>query len=134
MSRRASIAGLGATAMLPLATRAQTAGMKCVAVLVALAADDPDVKVSEGAFKEGMRQRGWIEGANVQFESRFGAGDTETIRKHVEDLAASAPDAILASGNAAMEAVLRAARTIPIVFVNVADPVGAIPFAVVWPS
>ena len=72
-----------------------------------------------------MRQRGWIEGSTVRFEMRFGGGDADTIRKHAEELAALVPDAILVSGNVAMEAVLRATRAIPVVFVNVADPVGA---------
>ena len=125
MRRRSFIAGLGATAVLPLTASAQAPRTKLVAVLMSAAADDPDVKANGAAFAEGMRQHGWIGGSNIRFETRYGAGDADVIRKYAEEFAALAPDVILASGNAAMEPLLRAAPTIPLVFVNVADPVGA---------
>ena len=94
-------------------------------MLQAAAADDPDVQANGAAFKQGMQQKGWTDGGNLQIETRSGAGNPDTIRRYAEELAALAPDVVLASGNAAMAPMLQATRTVPIVFVNVADPVGA---------
>ena len=68
---------------------------------------------------------GWTDGRNVQIDYRFGGGDADNIRKHAAELAALAPDVILAAGAAAVGPMLQAARTVPIVFVIVPDPVGA---------
>ena len=68
---------------------------------------------------------GWTHGRNVQIDYRFGVGDADNIRKHAVELAALAPDVILAAGAAAVGPVLQATRTVPIVFVIVPDPVGA---------
>ena len=125
MKRRTFIAGLGAAVALPFATRAQSERMKRLGVLMSAAADDPDVQANGAAFKQGLQQLGWIDGSNVRLETRWGAGNADTIRRQAEELAALVPDVVLASGNAAMEPMLRATRTVPIVFVNVADPVGA---------
>jgi putative ABC transport system substrate-binding protein len=125
MRRRTFIAGLGAAVALLFATRAQSEPMKRVGVLMSAAADDPDVQANGAAFRQGLQQLGWIDGSNVRLETRWGAGNADTIRRQAEELAALVPDVVLASGNAAMEPMLRATRTVPIVFVNVADPVGA---------
>jgi putative tryptophan/tyrosine transport system substrate-binding protein len=130
MKRRELIAGLGAAAtsslVWPFCARAQQAERtRRVGVLQALAADDPDVQASGVAFKQGLQNLGWTDGGNLQIETRWGAGNADTIRKHAEELAALAPDVVLASGNAAMAPLLQATRTVPIVFVNIADPVGA---------
>jgi len=124
--RREVIAWIGGAATWPLAARAQQPGRtKRIAVLVATAANDPDVQANLAAFTQGLQQLGWITGSNVQIDTRWGAGDSDTIRKHAEELAALAPDAVLISGNAGMAPMLQASRSVPIVFVNVADPVGA---------
>ena len=68
---------------------------------------------------------GWTDGRNVRIDYRWGAGDADDIRKYAAELVALAPDVILAAGSAAMGPLLQATRTVPIVFVNVADPVGA---------
>jgi putative tryptophan/tyrosine transport system substrate-binding protein len=126
MRRRAFIAGVGAAAVWPLAARAQQAErIKRVGVLQALAGDDPDAQASHAAFKKGLQNLGWTDGGNLQIEVRWGAGNADTIRKQAEELAALAPDVALAAGNASMGPLLQAMRTVPIVFVNVADPVGA---------
>ena len=62
---------------------------------------------------------------NVRVDNRWGGADPETIRRHASELATLAPDVILTSGTAALAPLLQATRTVPIVFVNVADPVGA---------
>jgi putative tryptophan/tyrosine transport system substrate-binding protein len=127
MKRREFIALLGgAAATWPHAVRAQQPErVRRIGVLQAAAADDPDVQANSAAFVQGLQQLGWTDGRNVRIDYRWGAGNAETIRGHAAELAAFAPDVILASGNAAMEPMLQATRTVPIVFVNVADPVGA---------
>jgi hypothetical protein len=64
---------------------------------------------------EGLEQLGWIDGRNVRIDARFGAGDSVRIRKYAAELAALAPDVILAVGNSALPAVLQATQTVPIV-------------------
>jgi ABC-type uncharacterized transport system substrate-binding protein len=68
---------------------------------------------------------GWTDGHNVQIDIRWGGGDAERIRKSAAELAALAPDVIFATGSASVGAMLRATRTVPIVFAIVPDPVGS---------
>jgi putative ABC transport system substrate-binding protein len=77
------------------------------------------------AFLQGLGELGWSVGRNVRIDYRWGGGDAERIRKYAAELVALAPDAILATGAPVMEPLLRATRTVPIVFVQVVDPVGA---------
>jgi putative ABC transport system substrate-binding protein len=94
-------------------------------VLHAAAENDPDVQHNMSVFLKGLRELGWRRGDNLEIDYRWGAGNPEYIQRHAAELIALAPDLILASGNAVMAPVSRATRSIPIVFVNVADPVGA---------
>jgi ABC-type uncharacterized transport system substrate-binding protein len=87
--------------------------------------DDAEGQARFTAFQQGLQQLGWTDGRNVRIDYRFGGGDADSIRKHAAELAALAPDVILAAGAAAVGPVLQAARTVPIVFVIVPDPVGA---------
>ena len=89
------------------------------------AAENPEQKANLAAFQQVLQQLGWTAGRNVQVDIRWAGGDTREIRRHVGELVALAPDVILATGTAAMAPLLHATRTIPIVFNNVADPVGA---------
>ena len=128
MKRREFITLLGgATAAWPLAARAQQGGAtrRIGALAGGVAADDPDSQANIAAFLEGLAQLGWTDGRNVRIEYRWGLGDAANIRKYAAELAALAPDVIIASGTAALAPMLQATRTVPIVFVNVADPVGA---------
>jgi putative tryptophan/tyrosine transport system substrate-binding protein len=68
---------------------------------------------------------GWTDGRNIRFDYRHGSGDVESTRKYAAELVALAPDVILASGTAAVGPLLQATRTVPIVFAQVTDPVGA---------
>ena len=77
------------------------------------------------AFLQALQQLGWTDGRNVRIEYRWGLGNADNVRKYAAELVALAPDVILATGTAAMAPLLQATRTVPIVFVNVADPVGA---------
>ena len=73
----------------------------------------------------GAAATGWAIGRNLRIEYRWGAGDAERTRKYAAELAALSPDVILTSGSATIGPLLQATRTVPVVFVNVSDPVGA---------
>jgi putative ABC transport system substrate-binding protein len=89
------------------------------------AADDPVAQVRNAAFLQGLQELGWTVGRNTQIEYRWAAGDANRIRRYATELVALAPDVILASGGFGVEPLQQATRTVPIVFVNVTDPVGA---------
>ena len=128
MRRREFLSVLGgAAAGWPLAARAQQDERvrRIGALAGGVAANDPDAQASIAAFLQALQQLGWIDGRNVQIDYRWGMGDAANIRKYAAELAALVPDVILASGTAALAPLLQATRTVPIVFVNVADPVGA---------
>jgi putative tryptophan/tyrosine transport system substrate-binding protein len=127
MKRRDFIALLGgATVTWPLALQAQPAErVRRVGVLIPLAIDDPEAKARIAAFQQGLEQLGWIDGRNVQIDIRWAGGDMESIRKHAAELVALSPDVILAAGGAAMTPLHQATRTVPIVFTQTPDPVGA---------
>ena len=125
MRRRAFIMLLGGAAAWPFAARAQQERMRRIGVLVNFAADDPLGQARHGAFLQGLQQAGWTIGRNVQVETRWGPGDADRLRTYAAELAALAPDVILATGNAGVAPMLQATRSVPIVFVIVPDPVGA---------
>ena len=130
MRRRQFIALGGAAAAwrlaaMPLAARAQQSGrMRRVGVFMPLRADDPEAQARNAAFLQGLSELGWTVGRNVRLEYRWGAGDTERYRAYAAELVALAPDVVLALGTSTVSALQRASRTVPIVFVNVTDPVG----------
>jgi putative ABC transport system substrate-binding protein len=118
----------GSAAAWPLATFAQQGErMQRIGVLVGggLDADDLDMQARIGAFQQGLQQLGWTNGQNVQIDIRTGAGDADRTRRHAEELVALAPDVILATGASPLPPLLKATRTVPVVFTNVVDPVGA---------
>ena len=128
MRRREFITLLGgAAAAWPLAVRAQQAGerMRRIGVLTTLAADDEEAMARLAAFLQALQQLGWTGNRNVHIDYRWGAGEPERIRRHAAELAALAPEVILANGTAGVGPLLQATRTVPIVFVQVSDPVGA---------
>jgi putative ABC transport system substrate-binding protein len=127
MRRREFITLLaGAAAAWPLAARAQPRErMRRIGVLMTLAADDPEGQARLTAFVQGLQELGWTDGRNVQIDYRWPAGDAERIRRYAAELAALAPDIILAGGGAVVPSLLQATRAIPIVFTQTPDPVGA---------
>jgi ABC-type uncharacterized transport system substrate-binding protein len=126
MKRRVFITLIGgAAAAWPHAARAQQVErMPRIGVLLNLAENDPEGKARLGAFLQGLQQLGWTIGRNVQIEYRWGAGDPDRTRGYAAELAALAPDVILATGSAALGQLLQATRTVPIVFTQTLDPVG----------
>ena len=127
MKRREFIVLLGsAAATWPFAARAQQREPpRRVAILEPIAKDTPSSKARYTAFLEAFEQLGWTDGRNVQIVSRWGGGNDVETRKYVAELVALAPDVILAGGGSAAELMLKATRTIPIVFVILPDPVGS---------
>jgi putative tryptophan/tyrosine transport system substrate-binding protein len=127
MRRRDFITLLGGgAAAWPLAARAQQADrMRRIGVLLPSAADDAEFQTRVGAFLEGLQQSGWTIGQNVRIDSRWATTNAVEIRRHAAELAALAPDAILTASSPALAALQQATRTVPIVFVNVVDPVGS---------
>jgi putative tryptophan/tyrosine transport system substrate-binding protein len=127
IGRREFISLLSGSAAWPLAARAQQADRvrRIGALIGAPTADNPDAQANIGAFLQVLQQLGWTDGRNVRIDIRWGAGNADEIRKYAAELAALAPDVIFASGTASVGPMLQATRTVPIVFANVADPVGA---------
>ena len=125
MRRREFITLLGGAASWPLVARAQQPDrMRRIGVLMNTTAN-PEQGANLASFQQALQQLGWTAGRNVQVDIRWAGGDAREIRRHVGELVALAPDVILATGTAGMAPLLQATRTIPIVFNNVADPVGA---------
>ena len=125
MKRREFITLLGGAVALPLAANAQQPEpMRRIGVLFPGGADDQGGQARLTAFLQGLQSLGWADGRNVRIEYRWGGSDAERLRKHAEELAELAPDVILATGTEALGRLLQTTRTIPIVFVQVTDPVG----------
>ncbi len=126
MHRRAFIAGLGGWAAWPLAARGQQDDrMRRIGVLMNLAEGDQEGLARLAAFKQALQQLGWMEGRNSRFDIRWGGGNDEHFRVLAMELVALSPDIILATAGSTVPALLQATRTIPIVFAQVPDPVGA---------
>jgi putative ABC transport system substrate-binding protein len=116
----------GAATTWPLGARAQQGEpLRRIGVLMSTAADDPEGQARIAAFQQGLQQFNWTIGRNVRIDSRWPAGDSERFHSYAAELVTLSPDVILATGSAAAEPLLRATRTIPVVFVVVPDPVGA---------
>ena len=128
MRRRAFITLLGgAAAAWPLVARAQQPDrMRRIGVLMNLTSDDDDASPRITALAQGLQQLGWTVGRNVRIDYRWGAVDADHSRRYAAELIALAPDVILAGGSSpAVAALQQATRPVPIVFVNIVDPVGA---------
>ena len=116
----------GAAATWPIAVRAQQVErMRRIGVFAGLAESDPVVQLLVAAFRGALAKLGWTEGGNVLIEYRWGGGDADMGRRHAAELAALAPDVIFVSGGVAVERLLQATRTVPIVFTIVPDPLGS---------
>ena len=124
--RREFITLLGAAAAWPLVARAQQGErMRRIGIILPAAADDAKFQTWVGAFLQALAQLGWVIGRNVRIDTRWATTDAAEIRRHAAELVALAPDVILTSGTSTVGPMLQATRTVPIVFPNVVDPVGA---------
>jgi len=127
MRRREFITLLGGAAVAwPLAARAQSAEhIRLVGILNILGPDDPEAETRHAILAQTLQQLGWAVGRDLKFEIRQVGGDLDRIRRYAAELIALAPDVIVSVGSVALAPLQQATRTIPIVFVNVPDPVGA---------
>jgi putative tryptophan/tyrosine transport system substrate-binding protein len=124
--RRREFLGLVGTvaAAWPLVARAQQPEtVRRIGVLTGGSGPDSNARLE--AFLKALAQLGWTEGQNVRLEIRRGGGDADAIRRYATELAALAPDVIMAVGGTATGALLQATRTVPIVFAIVPDPIGS---------
>ena len=125
MRRREFVRLLGGMAATwPMAARAQSGRVRHVAVLMNYPVHHPESEARLAAFRSLLRQAGWIEGQNIQIDFYSGAGGPDHMRSAVATLVALSPDVIVSSGTPATKAAQHATRSVPIVFANVADPVG----------
>src|SRR6516164_1551386 len=127
MRRRNFIALLGSAAVVwPLPARAQQGErVRRIGVLMNLAADDPEAQARLAVFHQGLQEAGWSVGRNLQIDYRWGAGDADRFRRYVAELIALAPDVVLATSGTTVPGLLQATRSVPIVFTQTPDPVGA---------
>jgi putative ABC transport system substrate-binding protein len=127
MKRRDFITLLGgAAAAWPLAARAQQGErVRRIGVLMAYAENDREYQSHLAAFREELQKLGWTEGRNVQIDYRWAALDPELIRRFARELIALQPDVILSSSSPTTASLLQETRSIPIIFANIADPVGS---------
>jgi putative tryptophan/tyrosine transport system substrate-binding protein len=116
----------GATVAWSVAAHAQqTERVRRIGVLTSSAESDQEGQSSVAAFREGLRKLGWMEGRNSEIDIRWAAPDVELMKRFAKELVTLQPDLILTSSTPATAAMLQQTRTIPIIFVLVADPVGS---------
>jgi putative ABC transport system substrate-binding protein len=127
VKRREFIALLGgAAAAWPLAARGQQRERVAhIGVLLSIAENDPDAQRRIRAFRQGLQELGWTDGRNAHVEYRFGAADPGRIATQVAELVALKPDVIVGNSTPVVTALRQATRTIPVVFVQIIDPVGS---------
>jgi putative ABC transport system substrate-binding protein len=126
MRRREFITLVGSAAVWPLVARAQQGEpVRRIGVLIGYAEIDPETKSRIEAFRLGLAKRGWIEGRNIQIDYRFGAAKVDQQSPLAKELLALHPEVVLAHTTTVVAAMQRETHTVPIVFVNVSDPIGA---------
>jgi putative ABC transport system substrate-binding protein len=114
----------GAAAVWPLAARAQER-VRRIAVLLPTSSDNAEFQAWVQAFVQGLALLGWTIGRNVRIDTRWATSNAAEVRRHAAELAALAPDVILAHGASSVASLLQVTRTVPIVFPTAVDPVGA---------
>jgi len=126
MRRRVFLGILGCAVTWPIALQAQSAErVRVLGILNILGPDDPEAKARTTVFEQTLQQLGWMVGRDLKIETREVGGDLDHLRPYAAELVALAPDVILSIGTSSIGPLQQATRTIPIVFMNVSDPVGA---------
>jgi putative tryptophan/tyrosine transport system substrate-binding protein len=116
----------GAATSWPLTVRAQQSErVRRIGVLMNLAGEDAETKARLAAFEQGLQQLGWTIGQNVRIDDRAAGGNTDKLRGYAAELVALGLDVILAQSSTAVALLLQATRSVPIVFADISDPVGA---------
>ena len=125
IGRRRFLAALGGAAAWPLAARAQQAElMQRIGVLTPFAENDALIQSYQAAFRKRLYEAGWQDGRNIRIDYRWTAGNADRLQLFARELVESKPDLIFAQTTPAVEAVPRLTRTIPVIFVQVTDPIG----------
>jgi putative tryptophan/tyrosine transport system substrate-binding protein len=125
MKRREFIGLIGGAMASPFAARAQTGTVRKVALLLPYAEGDPQAQARVAAIKKALGDAGWTEGRNVAFHFRWATNDPERLRAHANELVKLSPDVILTPSSAATAEVQKLTGVVPVVFVNVLDPVSS---------
>jgi len=124
MKRRQFIAGLGSAAAWPMAARSQQPSqLRRVGVLMNSVAIDAEVQSFLAAFRQGLRQSGWIENQNLRIDVRFSAGDVGLAQTYAAQLIGLMPDVIVANTSINLTVIRQATSIVPVVFLGVSDPI-----------
>ena len=126
MKRREFVTLLGGAAVAwPLTAFAQSELLRRVGIFMDLAEQDQEGQTRVAAFRKGLQDLGWTEGRNVRFDTRWTGGDPARMRLYAAELVGLAPEVIMNGGLPTLIAMQQETRTIPVVFAQVLDPVGA---------
>jgi putative tryptophan/tyrosine transport system substrate-binding protein len=126
MRRREFLGILGGAAAWPVASKAQQPDrVRNIGMLNILGSDDPEAQARRAVFEQTLQQLGWMVGRDLKIEIRQIGADLDSTRRYAAELIALAPDVIVSIGSISVAPLQQATRTIPIVFMNVPDPVGA---------
>lgn len=125
MRRRDFIIVAGSVIAWPLVTRAQQSQIRRVTVLTGYVEGDPEAKRRVAAFQKALEAKGWSAGNNVKIDYRFAAGNYDRIRSQAAEAIELKPDVVLASGTPILLAVQKVAHSVPVVFVQIDDPLGS---------
>ena len=123
MRRREFVIGGLTAAACPISARAQQPVVRRIGVLTLAIETDPYVQQRFDAFRQGLENRGWVEGRNIRIDYRFTT--VERLQGLAKELVKSAPDAILADTTPVTAALQRETREIPLIFLEVSDPIGS---------
>ena len=125
MERREFITLLGGAAVAwPIAARAQQGGERRIGVLMGMVENDPEARLRVAAFRQGLREIGWTESRNIHIEFRWAGDEPKLARAYAAELVGAASEIIVAHAAMTVAAAQQQTRSLPIVFVQVADPVG----------
>src|SRR6516164_9054397 len=126
MKRREFLGFLCSAVTWPVALKAQsTERVRVLGILNILGTDDPEAQARTTVLEQALQQLGWVVGRDLKIETREVGGDLDRLRPYAAELVALAPDVILSIGTSSIGPLQQATCTIPIVFMNVSDPVGA---------
>jgi len=126
MKRREFITLIGGATAWPVVAGAQQGErMRRIGVLMGADADEPETHGRFAAFVQGLQQLGWTDGRNVRIDVLWGTEDLARLRRDATQLMARAPDVVLAGVGATTSALQQANGTVPIVFAQGLDPIGA---------
>jgi putative ABC transport system substrate-binding protein len=123
MQRRRLIGLIGGAVVWPVMARAQSKRTRRVGVLLASNERDPEMQARLSAFQAALRALGWTIGDNVEMDVRWFGGSSERAEEYAREIAALAPDIIVANATVGIQAVLKTTRNVPTVFVTVGNPV-----------